>query len=360
MAVGSTDKLAAGAAVSARYPHGKARSADYLRMTVAQMARHPAAFNPVAFAVWYEHVAACNPPLSAALDRICASSQALDDAAVLQLYREHIVTVDAEAVERIGQRMQQVMAGMSRSAHATGEHAGAFGEQLDSLAAKLAEGTSGDLQQHVEAVIEKAGGMKAAVQELQQQVMQGRGEIERLRVDLQRARDEALLDPLTGILNRKGFDHRLQALLGQPAGEVAHGLVMLDIDHFKQVNDQYGHLTGDRVLQAIGEILRHTLSGCAVPGHAEYEAARYGGEEFAILLPRTPLADCLRIAEDVRLRTRAMKVRRRDTQEVVLTVSVSAGVATALPGDDAPALIARADAALYASKNAGRDRVTCA
>ena len=173
------------------------------------------------------------------------------------------------------------------------------------------------------------------------------------RDDLLRARDEALLDALTGVLNRKGFDRRLDRLLSeQPAGDAGHGLVMLDIDHFKQVNDTHGHLVGDRVIQAVGEILR-----AAVPA-GDCAAARYGGEEFAILVPNATLDRTAQIAEDVRLRTKAMKIRDRRTQDVVLTITISGGVAAWRPGDDAAALVQRADAALYQSKKAGRDRVT--
>jgi diguanylate cyclase len=127
---------------------------------------------------------------------------------------------------------------------------------------------------------------------------------------------------------------------------------MLDIDHLKRVNDDHGHVVGDRVIQAVGEILRTAVArgGCA--------AARYGGEEFAILLPRTSLDQSEQVAEDVRLRTKAMKIRDRRTQDVLLTVTLSGGVAALQPGDDAAALVERADAALYRSKQTGRDRVT--
>jgi diguanylate cyclase len=129
---------------------------------------------------------------------------------------------------------------------------------------------------------------------------------------------------------------------------------MLDIDHFKRVNDTHGHVMGDRVIQAMGEVLRSCVSDKA------HSVARYGGEEFAILLPCCTLDYSLRLANTVRQRTKAMKIRDRRTQAVVLTVSISGGVAAMRPGDDASGLIERADAALYRSKQAGRDRVTCA
>jgi diguanylate cyclase len=129
---------------------------------------------------------------------------------------------------------------------------------------------------------------------------------------------------------------------------------MFDIDHFKKVNDAHGHVMGDRVIRGLGEILRVSL-----PDQGHGAAARYGGEEFAIVLPHSTLADATRLAEQVRERAKAMRIRNRNTQEVLFTVTISGGVAALQPGDDAQALIARADGALYQSKNGGRDRVSC-
>jgi diguanylate cyclase len=273
----------------------------------------------------------------------------------MRLYKAHVATPDDEAMSRIGGELQRLMTSVSQSASQTGLHAGAFGEQLSGLSAALAASDAELLSPQLTEVLAGTAEMQRSVQSLQGKFAASQQEIERLRGDLDRARDEALMDALTGVLNRKGFDCRLQALLAEPpSADAGHCLVMLDIDHFKKVNDTHGHLVGDRVIQALGEILRASI---AQPAHA---AARYGGEEFAILLPRTTLEQSVNLAEEVRARTKAMKIRDRRTQEVVLSVTISGGVAAMQPGDDAAALVARADAALYASKKAGRDRVTLA
>ena len=120
--------------------------------------------------------------------------------------------------------------------------------------------------------------MKSSADALQREVAASQHEITRLRSDLDRARGEALLDPLTGLLNRKGFDQQIDSLLAVPPDtDQRHCLIMLDIDHFKKVNDAHGHLMGDRVIQGLGEILRHVVTG------ESQAAARYGGEEFAIV-----------------------------------------------------------------------------
>ncbi len=336
-----------------RYTEPKARSAELLRLALAHMGRYDAAFNPITFTLWYEYVAGINPKLNQALDQLSAGTQPITDAAVMQLYQAHVCPPDDEAVARIGQEMQQVMRSVEQSASQAGLRAGAYGEQLSGLSRALALEGDEQIAPRLNEVLAGTAEMQTAVQALQRRVQDSQGEIERLRDDLVRARDEALQDALTGVLNRKGFDRQLAKLLAEdPSQGGSHCLVMLDIDHFKQVNDKHGHLVGDRVIQAVGQILRTAVAegGC--------EAARYGGEEFAILLPKTTLDRSTQVAEDVRLRTKAMKIRDRRTQDVLLTVTLSGGVAALQPGDDAAALVQRADAALYRSKQTGRDRVT--
>ena len=336
-----------------RYTEPKARSAELLRLALAQMGQHAAAFNPTTFTLWYEHVAGINPRLSTALEALIQAPAVIDDAAVLTLHEAHILPPDDEAVSRIGQEMQRVMSSVAQSASQTGQRAGTFGEQLHGLSRALAGHADSQFSPQLQQVLAGTADMQQALDGLQRKVANSQSEIERLRGDLLRARDEALLDALTGVLNRKGFDRHLDRLLTEPAaGDGGPCLVMLDIDHFKRVNDTHGHLVGDRVIQAVGEILRTSVP----PGGAA--AARYGGEEFAILVPNATLERTAQLAEDVRLRTKAMKIRDRRTHDVVLTVTLSGGVAAWRPGDDAAALVQRADSALYQSKKTGRDRVT--
>jgi diguanylate cyclase len=204
--------------------------------------------------------------------------------------------------------------------------------------------------------LQRSQAMQNATSELQQQVAHSRNEIEKLRADLDRAREEVYIDSLTKILNRRGLDHHIEQILKHPAasGSRSHGLVMLDIDHFKKINDQHGHLVGDQVLAAMGEVLRKVVTD---PGHI---VARYGGEEFAIVMPGTSLEDTAAMAEKVCQTTRAMKLRKRNAHDVVLQITVSAGAASHRAGESAQDWVARTDHALYHSKQTGRNRVTLA
>ena len=128
-------------------------------------------------------------------------------------------------------------------------------------------------------------------------------------------------------------------------------MLMLDIDHFKRVNDTYGHVMGDRVIQALADVLRNSVRPGQFP-------ARYGGEEFAVFMPDSSIEESMQLASKIRMRVKSLLVRDRRKPNVEIGVTVSLGVTGLLKGDDALRFIARADAALYKSKEGGRDRVS--
>jgi diguanylate cyclase (GGDEF)-like protein len=164
-----------------------------------------------------------------------------------------------------------------------------------------------------------------------------------------RLRAQAWTDALTGLNNRRHFTEIAASLFAVPAdADQPLAALMVDIDHFKRVNDEYGHQTGDVVLRAVSSRMRGALRESDLIG-------RLGGEEFAVLLHGLTLADAIDTAE--RLRT-AIGASPIATNAATLEVRVSIGVAERTAADtDLDALLARADRALYAAKNGGRDRV---
>ena len=341
-----------GAVALCRYRESQPRSAELLRLVLAWMGKHDAAFHPVTFAVWYEHVAGTNLRLSQAIDECLRTEPRLGDATVYRLYREHIADADEAVAEHVSGGVRRVMLGLAESVSRTGETANTFGAKLGALTQSLGAADGSELATQVGDALACTAQMQGSVQALQAQLSTSQREIEKLRSDLERSREEAILCPLTRVLNRNGFDKKLQCVLDQARESGKPGcLVMLDIDHFKKVNDSFGHVVGDRVLEGLGEVLRMTAAdtGAAV--------ARYGGEEFALLLADCRIARAVEVAETVRHLVKRMRVRQRGSDKVVCTVTVSAGVAVWRAGDDAAALIGRADAALYRAKQAGRDNV---
>ncbi len=166
--------------------------------------------------------------------------------------------------------------------------------------------------------------------------------------------EQAVTDELTGLSNKRRF-RELISKEADRAGRFGHelSLIMLDIDDFKQVNDAYGHLEGDKVLGMVGRILHLESRGVDEP-------ARYGGEEFAVALPETGLEGALDLAERVRARIESEQVPRAGSASPV-KVTASIGAASMVgSGNSAEALIAAADAALYEAKRTGKNRVASA
>ena len=160
-----------------------------------------------------------------------------------------------------------------------------------------------------------------------------------------RLESSALTDSLTGVANRLHFDRILDAAIGQ-AGRygTALSLLMLDLDHFKRVNDTQGHAVGDQVLKEFARVAQSLLRSSDL-------LARWGGEEFVVATPSTGLDPALRLAERLRAAVQAHAF------PVIGSLTVSIGVAEYLPGDTDAALLERADQALYRAKALGRNRV---
>lgn len=160
-------------------------------------------------------------------------------------------------------------------------------------------------------------------------------------VQAARLRRLALVDPLTSALNRRGLESTF-AIHEQPC------VLLLDLDHFKAINDTFGHATGDRVLRAVAAMLGD------VARHAD-DVVRLGGEEFLVVLRGATLLAGARVAERARAAIAAMRIADDRGGEIHVTASI--GVAAKRPDETRDALIARADAAMYRAKHAGRDRV---
>ena len=160
----------------------------------------------------------------------------------------------------------------------------------------------------------------------------------------------AVRDPLTGLFNRRFLEETLQRHTRDHAGEPLVCL-MIDIDHFKRFNDQFGHDAGDLVMQFVGQTLRET---CAPTGNA----FRFGGEEFTALLPFLGEQEGIELADT--LRDKISSVALSHAGQILGTVSISVGVA-ASPGEGSvETLVTRADAALLQAKAEGRDRAIAA
>ena len=334
-----------------RYLESKEQSAELLRLTLPLMVRQAAAYHPVSYTLWYEHAAGINPPLSTALTARLESEEPLTDEEVYRLYDRHVSERDAAVLDHLQQRLQSLLDDTVQTFNSAGEDTGHFSRALRESRSDLAqETTAAKIQQVIARLLSEALRMETMTQILAEKLDGRTQEVKVLTTQLQQAQSEALIDPLCGIHNRRGFLREAKTVFESAAGLAGSALVLADLDHFKQINDTYGHLLGDKVLRTIAGVFRDNIKGRDI-------AARVGGEEFALLLPQTTLQGAHTVAEQIRAAVARGRIYRDRTQEVIGSITVSLGIAVGAPGESLDTLMFRADQALYAAKDAGRNQV---
>ncbi|MDQ5897404.1 MAG: diguanylate cyclase [Pseudomonadota bacterium] len=331
------------------------RSAELVRQTLLLMKQHGAPMHPIDHAVWYEYARGENLDLRGAIDRHLGHHLQLDEAVTEALYRRHVVGAghDPAMLQRVSDSASTVLGAVVETAARAGDQTAAYGSSLS----RFHEGLSG----HDEAlpglaeILATTRQMQGAIQDLQRRLAESRDEIGQLRDELDRVRLEAQTDTLTGLFNRRAFDQRLAACmtLAASAGlqSQAPCLLLLDIDHFKRVNDTHGHVAGDLVLRAVAGVLQATT-----PEHAM--AARIGGEEFVLLLPALQIQAARLLAEQLRQRVQMLRTPIHPGTPAEIQVTASIGLTTLQRGETGAQFVERADQALYQSKSSGRDRIT--
>ena len=221
-------------------------------------------------------------------------------------------------------------------------------EDLKHVLENHLEGLLGTMDEHQKQRDEREQEVAARLHSLAERVAHMEQEAQGYREHLEEQRQKALVDPLTGLPNRAAWSERL----GHEVKEWQHHgntllLAMLDLDHFKRINDNYGHLAGDKVLKIIASVLRKRL-------RATDFIARFGGEEFVLLMPSTVPSAGLKLLESLRASIEACPFHFKGEP---VTITVSIGMSAFKLGEHGDQVLKRADQALYRAKNAGRNRV---
>ncbi len=249
-----------------------------------------------------------------------------------------------------GERLGELIASLTEGL------VGRSGQTLSSTVAALTQPSIAiparpeEQQRLLSAISDENGYLTAKVRRLESELRRNSAELGKLRGALRGAVRDGLTDPLTGLANRRAFDLELEAIGAHASISSPAHLALVDIDHFKQVNDAHGHDNGDEVLRIVGEVLLAKV-------RRESLVARLGGDEFGLLLPAASphyaVGIAIRLCEFLASRPLIM----RGQPEVSERITLSIGVAAWHAGESSARWYARADAALYRAKRSGRSRV---
>lgn len=333
--------------------HTLPESAELLRIVLPLMTKYRIPVTPPNYAVWYEYASGINQQLNEKLDRFIKAGQTVNEATTTALYNEFI-----DLNNEVGQleKAQQIFSNLQENVSSVLENAcgktSEYGETLNGYQSRIHPDLNleqlnrliGDLNKTTDQMVVNN---KHLLKDLQA----ARNEVSTLKKQLGDVKRQVKTDSLTALANKRAFYEQVEEMeINGDFINGKHSLFMVDIDYFKKVNDTFGHLFGDKVIKAVALVLKKHTKGKDLP-------ARFGGEEFIVLLPDTGIEGARVVAENIRKTIEMASIINPNNKQVVSKVTVSIGVTEFFENDDIESVIQRADKALYAGKNNGRNQV---
>jgi diguanylate cyclase len=334
------------------YAEDVQKAAELTRLILPALAQLDIPVNPVNYALWYEYYLGRNEELNDTIEKISNGTQSYDEKTAVELFVGHVLNPGVEKMQVVQDEARRLLSAIVDMTTKAGDDVTNYGNFLGQSIQQI-EGDSelSGIQLVVSSLFKETNVMMDTNRKFEKQLQLTTEEMSLLRQELSEIRQQASLDPLTGVANRMTFDDSLKKAIDSAISEERDlCLLMVDMDNFKKVNDQHGHLIGDKVLKFLSGTLKKMVKGKDL-------VARYGGDEFSIILEDTPESGAFTLAENIRKEIEKSKLKRTATGERLGNPTVSIGLAAVQPGDDKDRLVERADKALYEAKNAGRNRV---
>ena len=329
------------------------QSTAILKQTIQFIGHHHLAAIPVNYTVCYEYFRGDHPILSQAIDQAISSRTPITGDVMQHWFDTFLLGFDLKELGQSQSELNRIANQLSSITTQAEGNVSQFDSSLRDCKNELVETTYGaSLSSVVSLLLSSTSSMQVAMEQMKQQINASKQEIASLHDRLVMATVEALTDPLTGLTNRKGLSMAIdEALFIAEQSQAYPCLLMLDIDHFKNINDNFGHLLGDKAIKMVADTLKNQIKG-------KDTAARFGGEEFAVLLPETELQNAWKVAENILRIIENMKITRVNDKQEICRMTISIGIARYQPGGSIIDFLEQADNALYHSKNTGRNQVT--
>jgi diguanylate cyclase len=305
---------------------------------------------PNNFAVWFEYAMGDSLPLRKTIDILIAGKRKFDTGINHDLYVTYVgpQSVAADPLRDLPEQLGGLIASAQQFLNTAVSDNRSHMEVLGEVSSQAA--TSADPRKIISKLVDELSRATARATALEANFAATSEELDGIRASLKVAEQRSNTDALTGLANRHSMDEFIrQAQIAAMEKDEPLSVFMVDIDHFKKFNDDYGHQVGDQVLRLVAKVLQENVRQVDL-------AARYGGEELIAVLPGADLETCAAVAERIRRRIAEAKLTRRASGKEIGSITVSIGVAQFRLAESADAMIERCDRGLYRAKRLGRNR----
>lgn len=334
------------------YTDESVKAGEYLRLALNYLSKFNLPANPVNYTVWYEYVSGKNLKLKKAIDRFFEAAVPLNNPKVETLYQKYVADGDRIVITKLLTQISLMLKEVTGHVIETEGDLAGHGSKLNQLTVEISEANEyTQIKSIVDEMLVETKALIKSGRRLQNRMKVSSEDLKQLQKELENSQKEAQTDTLTGLINRRGLEKRFELeRIRAKQNDSPFSILMIDIDHFKKVNDTFGHLVGDSLLKSIARLLKTQVRKNDI-------ATRFGGEEFLLLLPETGIEGAVAVAEKIQSALALKDWKIKETGKKMGKVSVSIGIALYRFNESEQVLLKRADDALYTAKNNGRNRI---
>lgn len=317
---------------------------------LAMVGRFQTPPNPKVYEVWYRYVEGKNEAIREQLAHAVEESGEVETEFLEQLHDQFCV-VNSDVTDRLGAELSNQMAAfrslINKQIDAGEEFSSSIHTANDTLEARPE--SPEDIETCITQLLQSNQSMESQLQSTQKRLNESQSQVEGLRKDLDDSQEKIMTDPLTGVGNRRFFDTMMTRSVGGTPESSSTFLVLVDLDEFKEINDNFGHSVGDDVLKFVSSEIQRIRADASI--------ARYGGDEFAVFLTVEEAQQATDFANEIRRVCATNRLKHSSTGASLGRIGVSIGVARLRQDDDRESWFDRADKLLYRAKESGRNCV---
>jgi diguanylate cyclase len=308
---------------------------------------------PKTYEVWYAYATGVPETLGRKVREVVEQKHSIDPYDIEQIHLACLSLSEAERKQQdaLTYYLDREMEEIAELVRSLIDSSDSYSGSLNRTAATLdANSSAQHVRKAIQLLLAENARMREETAKMSTTLHRSQAQMRKLRSSLEKSREKAMRDPLTNVMNRRYFEISLtREIMEARKTGTALCLVMGDIDHFKSINDTFGHQIGDEVLKYFAELFEKSIKGRDI-------VARYGGEEFAVILPATHISAATKVVEFFMKQLKETNLVVTGGKKPIGEVTASFGIAQLADGEEPNELIARADAKLYEAKHAGRNR----